>query len=207
MAPNHTDNALLGGTSRCASSTQYIPAQSNSEAHSIPQQQRCVSSREAPQARHSISRRTAPMIIPPTSRLSHLVISSCHLRTLHGGVQLTLALLRQRFWASSESHRKRHFAPLYHVRSLASFDPAATDGQFAIGKSHSSSSVPSHRTRLRRTDPHLNKQRTRAKSAQRIHHRLHMPLHQGRASRSGVRLHHRRVSRRLSPLHLPPGPL
>ncbi|XP_029170207.1 uncharacterized protein LOC114939928 [Nylanderia fulva] len=39
-----------------------------------------------------------PMIVPATSWLTRLLIDSCHRRTLHGGVQLTLGLLRQRFW-------------------------------------------------------------------------------------------------------------
>ncbi|XP_029157332.1 uncharacterized protein LOC114929817 [Nylanderia fulva] len=39
-----------------------------------------------------------PMIIPAASWLTRLVIDSCHRRTLHGGVQLTLGLLRLRFW-------------------------------------------------------------------------------------------------------------
>ncbi|XP_025266573.1 uncharacterized protein LOC112638676 [Camponotus floridanus] len=38
-----------------------------------------------------------PMIAPPTSWLTKLVIESCHRRTLHGGTQLTLGLLRLRF--------------------------------------------------------------------------------------------------------------
>ncbi|XP_029167401.1 uncharacterized protein LOC114937893 [Nylanderia fulva] len=38
------------------------------------------------------------MIVPATSWLTRLLIDSCHRRTLHGGVQLTLGLLRQRFW-------------------------------------------------------------------------------------------------------------
>ncbi|XP_024888522.1 uncharacterized protein LOC112465275 [Temnothorax curvispinosus] len=40
-----------------------------------------------------------PMIAPP-SWLTRLIIESCHRRTLHGGVQLTLGLLRLRFWIS-----------------------------------------------------------------------------------------------------------
>ncbi|XP_024883847.1 uncharacterized protein LOC112462352 [Temnothorax curvispinosus] len=39
-----------------------------------------------------------PMIVPPSSWLTRLLIDSCHRRTLHGGVQLTLGLLRLRFW-------------------------------------------------------------------------------------------------------------
>ncbi|XP_029159529.1 uncharacterized protein LOC114931579 [Nylanderia fulva] len=39
-----------------------------------------------------------PMIIPAASWLTRLVIDSCHRRTLHGGVQPTLGLLRLRFW-------------------------------------------------------------------------------------------------------------
>ncbi|XP_025267604.1 uncharacterized protein LOC105248410 [Camponotus floridanus] len=39
-----------------------------------------------------------PMIAPPTSWLTKLMVESCHRRTLHGGTQLTLGLLRLRFW-------------------------------------------------------------------------------------------------------------
>lgn len=39
-----------------------------------------------------------PMILPPTSWFTKLLVESYHRRTLHGGVQLTLGLLRQRFW-------------------------------------------------------------------------------------------------------------
>lgn len=45
-----------------------------------------------------VLRRTAPLIAPPASWLSKLIIESCHRRTLHGGTQLTLGLLRLRFW-------------------------------------------------------------------------------------------------------------
>ncbi|XP_077259664.1 uncharacterized protein LOC143895995 [Temnothorax americanus] len=36
-----------------------------------------------------------PTIIPPTSWLTRLIVESCHRRTLHGGVQLTLGTVRQ----------------------------------------------------------------------------------------------------------------
>ncbi|KMQ87939.1 bel12-ag transposon polyprotein [Lasius niger] len=39
-----------------------------------------------------------PMIVPPASWLTRLIVDSCHRRTLHGGVQLTLGLIRLRFW-------------------------------------------------------------------------------------------------------------
>ncbi|XP_011264425.1 uncharacterized protein LOC105256311 [Camponotus floridanus] len=39
-----------------------------------------------------------PMIAPPKSWLTQLLVISCHRQTLHGGVQLTLGLLRLRFW-------------------------------------------------------------------------------------------------------------
>ncbi|XP_011859360.1 PREDICTED: uncharacterized protein LOC105556857 [Vollenhovia emeryi] len=39
-----------------------------------------------------------PLIAPPSSWLTRLIVESCHRRTLHGGVQLTLGSLRQRFW-------------------------------------------------------------------------------------------------------------
>ncbi|XP_029171127.1 uncharacterized protein LOC114945863 [Nylanderia fulva] len=39
-----------------------------------------------------------PVIIPPASWMTRLLIESCHRRSLHGGVQMTLGLLRLRFW-------------------------------------------------------------------------------------------------------------
>lgn len=39
-----------------------------------------------------------PMIVSPQSHLTRLLVTSCHRRTLHGGVQLTLSLVRLRFW-------------------------------------------------------------------------------------------------------------
>jgi len=43
-----------------------------------------------------------PIILPSKSHLTSLLIGSCHLRVLHGGVQQTLGLLRQRFWILGE---------------------------------------------------------------------------------------------------------
>ncbi|KMQ81679.1 hypothetical protein RF55_25575, partial [Lasius niger] len=39
-----------------------------------------------------------PIILPSESHLTYLVIDASHRRTLHGGVQSTLASIRQRFW-------------------------------------------------------------------------------------------------------------
>ncbi|XP_036142106.1 uncharacterized protein LOC118645340 [Monomorium pharaonis] len=39
-----------------------------------------------------------PVILPRGSHLTTLVIRAYHLETMHGGVQLTLGLVRQRFW-------------------------------------------------------------------------------------------------------------
>ncbi|XP_070531355.1 uncharacterized protein [Cardiocondyla obscurior] len=39
-----------------------------------------------------------PAILPRSSHLGTLLISFCHTRALHGGVQQTLGLLRQQFW-------------------------------------------------------------------------------------------------------------
>ncbi|KMQ84706.1 integrase core domain protein, partial [Lasius niger] len=39
-----------------------------------------------------------PIILPSQSNLSRLIIDACHRRSLHGGTQLTLSLIRQRFW-------------------------------------------------------------------------------------------------------------
>ncbi|XP_011169521.1 uncharacterized protein LOC105202636 [Solenopsis invicta] len=39
-----------------------------------------------------------PVILPRGSHFTMLVIEACHQKTLHGGVQLTLGQLRQRYW-------------------------------------------------------------------------------------------------------------
>lgn len=39
-----------------------------------------------------------PTLLPSTSQLMQLLIKATHLRTLHGGVHLTLAALRQEYW-------------------------------------------------------------------------------------------------------------
>ncbi|XP_071579066.1 uncharacterized protein [Temnothorax nylanderi] len=39
-----------------------------------------------------------PAILPPGSHLAYLVIDASHRRSLHGGTQATLAIVRQRYW-------------------------------------------------------------------------------------------------------------
>lgn len=39
-----------------------------------------------------------PIILPSVSHLTRLIVNDCHLRSLYGEVQLTLGLLRQRYW-------------------------------------------------------------------------------------------------------------
>ncbi|KMQ84479.1 gag-pol polyprotein precursor, partial [Lasius niger] len=39
-----------------------------------------------------------PAILPQSSHFTWLVVEACHRRTLHGGVQLTLGSIRQRYW-------------------------------------------------------------------------------------------------------------
>jgi len=41
---------------------------------------------------------THPIILPGSSRLTHLFIDAHHRRTLHGGAQLTLCSIRQEYW-------------------------------------------------------------------------------------------------------------
>ncbi|XP_029672439.1 uncharacterized protein LOC115241052 [Formica exsecta] len=48
-----------------------------------------------------------PMIVPTASWLTQLLVEACHRRTLHGGVQLTLGLLRLRFWILQGRSRVR----------------------------------------------------------------------------------------------------
>ncbi|XP_071640002.1 uncharacterized protein [Temnothorax longispinosus] len=43
-----------------------------------------------------------PIILPASSRLTKLLIEAYHKRVLHGGTQLTLSALRQRFWIPRE---------------------------------------------------------------------------------------------------------
>jgi hypothetical protein len=49
------------------------------------------------------------MILPPVSHLTYLVIDASHRRTLHGGVQATLADIRQRFWIPRGRQSVRRF--------------------------------------------------------------------------------------------------
>lgn len=39
-----------------------------------------------------------PLILPRNAPLTHLVVADAHRRTLHGGVQLTLATIRREYW-------------------------------------------------------------------------------------------------------------
>ncbi|XP_025991647.2 uncharacterized protein LOC113004001 [Solenopsis invicta] len=39
-----------------------------------------------------------PVLLPGDSHLARLVVEDCHRRTLHGGVQMTLGMIRQRYW-------------------------------------------------------------------------------------------------------------
>ena len=39
-----------------------------------------------------------PVILPSDSHFTQLVVEACHRRALHGGVQLTLGIIRQRYW-------------------------------------------------------------------------------------------------------------
>lgn len=39
-----------------------------------------------------------PLLLPPDHRFTELLVSDCHRRTLHGGLQDTLTQVRERFW-------------------------------------------------------------------------------------------------------------
>ncbi|XP_070519758.1 uncharacterized protein [Cardiocondyla obscurior] len=39
-----------------------------------------------------------PILLPRNSHFTKLIVDTCHRRTLHGGVQLTLAAIRQQYW-------------------------------------------------------------------------------------------------------------
>lgn len=39
-----------------------------------------------------------PISLPSLSKFTSLVVEACHLRALHGGTQLTLSMVRQRYW-------------------------------------------------------------------------------------------------------------
>ena len=43
-------------------------------------------------------RSQGPIYVPPDTLLSETVVEDSHLQTLHGGVGLTMASVRQRFW-------------------------------------------------------------------------------------------------------------
>ncbi|KMQ89434.1 gag-pol polyprotein precursor [Lasius niger] len=68
-----------------------------------------------------------PMIMPLASWLTRLIV---YQRTLHGGVQLTLGLIRLRFWIPSRtSHRQAGSSSMRDVHPLASRCSATHDGQ------------------------------------------------------------------------------
>jgi len=50
-----------------------------------------------------------PLIVPPRSQLTRLLVESYHRRTLHGGVQLTLGMLRLRFWIPRDRAVVKHW--------------------------------------------------------------------------------------------------
>ncbi|XP_015189956.1 PREDICTED: uncharacterized protein LOC107073773 [Polistes dominula] len=77
-----------------------------------------------------------PAILPRSSRLSELVIAYAHKKTMHGGTQSTLALIRQLYWIIGGRAR---------VCSLQGDPCSATDGPTTSGASHSITPVLSHR--------------------------------------------------------------
>lgn len=48
-----------------------------------------------------------PIILPNTSHFTYLVVEAHHRRTLHGGAQLTLMSIRQRYWIPGGRQRVR----------------------------------------------------------------------------------------------------
>lgn len=49
-----------------------------------------------------------PIILPKNSRLTRLIIEDIHIRTLHGGAQVTLSSIRRRFWILDARNTIRH---------------------------------------------------------------------------------------------------
>ncbi|XP_070171151.1 uncharacterized protein [Polyergus mexicanus] len=84
-----------------------------------------------------------PAILPRDSYLSRLIISDAHLRTLHGGTQVTLTYLRQAYWIVGGRAPVR--SPLRSVCSTTRRKGTATHGSTAIISHYAISSLPQHR--------------------------------------------------------------
>ncbi|XP_011705856.1 PREDICTED: uncharacterized protein LOC105461064, partial [Wasmannia auropunctata] len=98
-----------------------------------------------------------PMILPRESHLTALNIAACHRRTLHGGVQLTLGLLRQQFWVPGGRMLVRRHLHRCDLCEMAGGITTTYDGQLAATSCHPDATVHCHRSVLRRTsvDPGL----------------------------------------------------
>jgi len=127
-----------------------------------------------------------PMIAPPRSWLIRLIVESCHRRALHGGVQLTLGLIRLRFWIP----RCRAIVKqaLHRCVTCTRWRAATPQPPMRLtkGKDNPSASVPPHRRGLRRTNPHPHYERARTPRSQSIYCYICLPLLKGRAHRGGV---------------------
>jgi len=72
-----------------------------------------------------------PIILSHTSHVTHVVVAAEHLRTLHGGIQPTLASLRRRYWVLRGRQVMRHHVHRYMPCALAGGYSSTSDGEFA----------------------------------------------------------------------------
>ncbi|XP_063994400.1 uncharacterized protein LOC135171756 [Diachasmimorpha longicaudata] len=82
---------------------------------------------------------THPIILPRQSRLTTLIINEAHQKTLHGGVQLTMAHIRQRYWIVGG--RKSVHASILRCAICTRF--RATRAQQLMGQLPTSRATPS----------------------------------------------------------------
>lgn len=75
-----------------------------------------------------------PMILPK-DRLAKLIIRHAHILTLHGGLQLTLRILRQQYWILRARNLVKSFlyTELCHMYSSSSYHVSAADGRLTRG--------------------------------------------------------------------------
>ena len=110
LQPNETDEALTRWV-KLAQESHYHKEIASLKAHRFIRHKSSLKQlspyldelevlRVGGRLKHSILSRDEqhPIILPPDSQLTLLLVEAHHKRTLYGGVQLTLGTLRQKFW-------------------------------------------------------------------------------------------------------------
>lgn len=102
------------------------------------------------------------IILPTESHLPELAAQAYYKRALYGGTQLTLSLLRQKYWIPrGRLLMKKCIYQCTSVRAMAGGISPASDERLAFRSRHSWPSISTRRTRLRRSDLFTNCARAR----------------------------------------------